>query len=187
MIGAIVLAGGRATRLGGASKGDVTVGADTMLTHVTNACQEVGIPRDNIVVVGHAQTDLTRTVEDPPHSGPAAGIGAGLAHVTGDRLFILSCDIPFIASGLPVLIDSFEGDGVCFGGVRTQYLAGLYSTSAVRARVAELQNEGGLVNLPVRAVLGALTVTVLGPNPAANDVDTWDEVECAREAAAPSD
>ncbi|WP_164519903.1 molybdenum cofactor guanylyltransferase [Flaviflexus salsibiostraticola] len=180
MIGAIVLAGGNARRLGGASKGDVVVGGQTMLTSVTDACQAAGVARDNIVVVGHAETELKRTVEDPPRSGPAAGIGAGLDHVTGDRLFILSCDIPFIASGLPTLIDSYAGDGVCFGGEKPQYLAGLYSASAVRARAEKLIEEGGLAGLPVRALLGALDVTVLGPSPAARDLDTWDEVEQAQ-------
>lgn len=183
MIGAIVLAGGNARRLGGFSKADVTIGGQTMLTLVTQACQDAGVDRDNIVVVGHGQTDLKRTVEDPPRSGPAAGIGAGLEHVSGDRLFILSCDIPFIASGLHVLVDSYTGEGVCFGGHRAQYLAGLYSADAVRRRVGELEDEGGLVGLSVRAIMEALDVTVLGPNPAARDLDTWDEVERARSQA----
>lgn len=185
MLGAIVLAGGNARRLGGFSKGDVTIGGETMLRRVTDGCQQAGVPADNIVVVGHAETELKRTVEDPPRSGPAAGIGAGLDHVDGDRLFILSCDIPFIASGLPELIESYTGEGVCFGGERTQYLAGLYSAEAVRRRVAELNSEGGLVGLPVRAIMKALDVTVLGPNRAARDLDTWEEVEEARGEAAP--
>lgn len=184
MIGAIVLAGGDARRLGGFSKGDVTVGGETMLRHVTDACQQAGVSADNIIVVGHAETDLRRTVEDPPRSGPAAGIGAGLAHVSGDRLFILSCDIPFIASGLPELIESYTGEGVCFGGEKAQYLAGLYSAEAVRRRVDELIDEGGLNGLPVRAIMKALDVTVLGPNRAARDLDTWEEVEQARGEAA---
>lgn len=180
MIGAVVLAGGNARRLGGVSKGDVVIGGTTMLQAVTDACQQAGVPADNIIVVGHAETDLRRTVEDPPRSGPAAGIAAGLPHVKGDRLFILSCDIPFIASGLPTLTSSFEGDGVCFGGDRPQYLAGLYDFTAIRNQVATLEHEGGLIGLPVRAIMKPLNINIIDESDAARDFDTWDEIESAR-------
>lgn len=182
--GAIVLAGGNARRLGGFSKGDVEINGTTMLTSVTDACQKAGVPADNIVVVGHAETELKRTVEDPPFSGPVAGIGAGLDHVDADRLFVLSCDIPFIASGLPRLIDTYQGEGVCFGGEKAQYLAGLYSSDALLNRIGLLQQEErGLIGMPVRKLMESLDVTILGEHEAARDLDTWEAVNEAREQA----
>ena len=127
------------------------------------------MPADNIVVVGHAETELKRTVEDPPFSGPVAGIGAGLDHVDADRLFVLSCDIPFIASGLPRLIDTYEGEGVCFGGEKAQHLAGLYSSDVLRNRIGLLQQGGGLIGMPVRKLMESLDVTILGEHEAARD------------------
>lgn len=179
MIGALVLAGGNARRLGGISKGDVAIGGVTMLQSVTDACQQAGVDKDNIIVVGHAETDLKKTVEDPPRSGPAAGIGAGLPHITGEQMFILSCDIPFIARGLPELIANFGGDGVCFGGERAQYLAGLYDSRAIRDQVARLESDGGLTGLPVRAIMKPLNIRILEQNDSARDLDTWDEIASA--------
>lgn len=180
-ISAIILAGGRATRLGGASKGDVSVGDKTMLEAVTDACQAVGVRPEDITVVGQARTDHRIIVEDPPKSGPAAAIGAGMRFVETEAVFLLSCDLPFIAGALPHLVANYGDDGVCFGGERTQYLAGLYRTGAVAASIGKL---GTLVNLPVRTITTDLNLRILPPHEDAADVDSWEDVTRARAQAA---
>ena len=70
--GAIVLTGGRASRLGGADKAGIAVAGRPMLETVVRAAAAVA---DAVVTVGPGGD----TCEEPPYSGPVAGIAAGLA------------------------------------------------------------------------------------------------------------
>jgi molybdopterin-guanine dinucleotide biosynthesis protein A len=82
---AVVLAGGRARRLGGVSKPDVVVGGRRLLAHVLDAVGASGPSgaASRTVVVGPPGLDVpagvVRTLEDPPDGGPVAGLSAGLA------------------------------------------------------------------------------------------------------------
>ena len=179
---AIILAGGKASRLGGVSKADVVLGNTTLLEAVSQACIDVGIDRDNIVVVGHANTSLRITLEDPPHSGPAAGIGRGLEFVQTPWVFILSCDIPLIGDGLMTLLDHLRTtddqepiDGVRFYHHRPQYLAGLYRTQAVLDRTNQ-----SLTGRPVRSLLGNLNVVEIPGDTQCSDGDTWEDISHLR-------
>ncbi|MFB2586191.1 molybdenum cofactor guanylyltransferase [Herbiconiux liukaitaii] len=121
---AIVLAGGRSTRLGGSPKALLQVDGRRLVDIAVDAAREAGARR--IVVVGPPvdlpppasplSTSAMGTVrEDPPFGGPAAGIGAGLAALdppdtdlgdsryadadadadTGGRaVLVLACDVP---------------------------------------------------------------------------------------------
>ncbi|WP_173921366.1 molybdenum cofactor guanylyltransferase [Agromyces sp. Marseille-P2726] len=77
---AIILAGGRAERLGGASKPDLVVGGRSLLSIAIDAARTVGCAR--IIVVGPSELDApgcTVVREDPPFGGPVAAVAAGLA------------------------------------------------------------------------------------------------------------
>ncbi|GAB2517932.1 molybdenum cofactor guanylyltransferase [Paramicrobacterium agarici] len=83
MNAAIILAGGRASRLGGTDKASVDVGGRMLLEHVLAAVAGCA----PIIVVGPphlAQTalrphrDVTLVREDPPFTGPVAAIAAAL-------------------------------------------------------------------------------------------------------------
>ncbi|WP_127128357.1 molybdenum cofactor guanylyltransferase [Georgenia sp. SYP-B2076] len=88
---AIVLAGGTARRLGGVSKPDVLLAGRRLLDHALAATTGAG----RVVVVAPPSVEVpagvARTLEDPPHGGPVAGIAAGLAalaamaRLDGDR------------------------------------------------------------------------------------------------------
>src|SRR5699024_3826678 len=96
-VGAIVLAGGRGSRLGGVDKAALVVGGSALLDTAL-AATEGCAPR---VVVGPADRavpdDVLRTREDPVLSGPASAVAAGMAAVaaTGtdpDWVVLLACD-----------------------------------------------------------------------------------------------
>jgi molybdopterin-guanine dinucleotide biosynthesis protein A len=103
---AVILAGGRSSRLGGAPKARLRQGAERLLdraaaaTHGAAAVVVVA-PRTTAVPAGAV---LTR--EDPPFSGPLAGLAAGLAAParTSDWVLLLACDIPGAASAVAALL-----------------------------------------------------------------------------------
>jgi molybdopterin-guanine dinucleotide biosynthesis protein A len=76
---AVILAGGRSSRLGGSPKSRLVSGGRTLLEHSLQAARGAG----TIVVVGPDPGPLQAGVltcrEEPPFAGPAAAIAAGLA------------------------------------------------------------------------------------------------------------
>lgn len=93
---AIVLAGGRASRLGGIDKPRLRVGQETLLDGVIRALTDAGCRR--IVVAGpvaeESAADHVEWVrEDPPFGGPVAGIAAALERVASPTVFVLAGDL----------------------------------------------------------------------------------------------
>lgn len=98
--GAIVLAGGRASRMGG-PKLLARIGSHTPVTRVLAACD--GAP---VVLVGPPDLAaaappgacVTIVREDPPFGGPVAGVRAGLAALPPglDVVAVLAADLPFL-------------------------------------------------------------------------------------------
>ncbi|HEX5333087.1 MAG TPA: NTP transferase domain-containing protein [Cellulomonas sp.] len=199
---ALVLAGGRARRLGGVSKPDVVVGGRRLLEHVLGAVDGPDIRR--VVVVGPpalaVPTGVTRTLEDPPDGGPVAGIAAGLAALRDGAepawVLVLACDVPRVAGAVPLLVEA-AGPGAtdgptraCDGVVlvddegRDQPLVGLYRRAALEAAVARLGAGGaagggrsGVRGASVRALVDALDlVRLVDVEHHGVDVDTWGDL-----------
>jgi len=117
---AIVLAGGRSTRMGDVDKLGLLVDGRTLLSR---ACAAVADAR-RLVVVGPAgrpglPDGIVSVQEDPPFAGPAAAMGAGLAALgaaAADVVVVLAADVPRAAEAVPVLLtalgDHPERDGV---------------------------------------------------------------------------
>ena len=111
---AVVLAGGAASRLGGADKPSVRIGGQTLLDAALAACAAAG----RTVVVGPRREvgrNVAWTREEPAGAGPAAALAAGLAALSdpgggaeagdpyvGDPyvrypyVIVLAADLPFI-------------------------------------------------------------------------------------------
>src|SRR3954467_7209728 len=92
--GAVVLAGGKARRLGGQPKPQLEVGGRSMLAAVLAAVDGA----DPRVVVGPPQPGPAgaRLVgEEPPGGGPVPALAAGLAVVGTDVVAVLAADLPF--------------------------------------------------------------------------------------------
>lgn len=180
---AIVLAGGRASRLGGAAKPLLEVGGVGLLARTVSAAREAGA--DRILVVADPVFDdhtIEWVREDPPFGGPVAAILAALPRVEADWTLVLACDLPGVERALALLpLDAPDQDGAHLTDAsgRSQWLTALYRTSALREAAASVPVAGR--DAPVRALVGALRLAaVQAPDSASRDVDTWEDLEWAR-------
>jgi len=185
---AVVLAGGKAARLGGQAKPQLQVGGRSMLETVLAAVSDAA----ERVVVGPPQpvpAGVRLVREQPPGGGPVAALRAGLPEVTTDVVALLAGDLPFLTSALVAELRArFAGDGVLVvdEGGRDQYLLGVWRTAALRSATADLRGP-----TPLRRVLAGLAVTryrpVVDPGtpPPWTDCDTPADLARARAAVAP--
>lgn len=174
---AIILAGGRGSRLGGVSKADLTVGGRRLLDVVLEA---VRYARTTVVVGQVAAPDgVLVTLEDPPGTGPAAGIVAGLEAVAQPAgwTVVLACDLPGVQAAVPRLLAATarddDLDGYCLASPEgsPQWLLGIHRTPRLRL-VA--QTYGDPRNRSVRGLLAGLRLGLLpDADDDGRDVDTW--------------
>lgn len=181
---AVVLAGGRARRLGGASKPDVLIAGRRLIDRTLEAARGA---RD-VVVVGPSSVapGMRVTIEDPPGSGPVAGLAAGLSALPGGAalVLVLACDLPGVAGAVPDLVSAVSADGAVDGALlvdvdgRRQSLAAVYRRAALDAALARLVCErGDLVDASMRRLIGGLTlVEVADLAGRGADIDTWADV-----------
>jgi len=182
---AIVLAGGRARRLGGVAKPQLTVGGRTMLETVLAAVADA----DRLVVVGPEQPVTGPVVfcrEEPPGGGPVAALAAGFAATSADTLVVLAADLPEIAPAVPLLLAALGGAGVAGTSAavlvdaagRANYLAAAWTRAGLAAALAAV---GDPVGASMRALLsGVPVVPVPDEGGWGRDCDTWDDVARAR-------
>ena len=184
---AVVLAGGKAARLGGQSKPQLRVGGRTMLATVLAAVADA----EQRIVVGPPQpvpADVRLVREQPPGGGPVTALRAGLAEVSTDVVALLACDLPFLTGAVVAELRArLTDDGVIVvdEGKRDQYLLGVWRTAPLRAAVAA---SGAPTSL--RRVMAPLTVgrhrpvAEPGTPPPWTDCDTPADLTRARAAAA---
>ena len=190
---ALILAGGRSSRLGGVPKSQLVYDGATLLALSLAASAGAGAT----VVVGPDPGALPPGVltcrEEPAFAGPAAAIGAGLACLGRSRgalraalTLILACDMPKADQAVTALraalahesrnATASEGVMAVSTDGRKQPLAGFYGTAALERAVGEMQKGGGLTGASVFALLARLDVrAVTVPAGATDDVDTWDD------------
>ena len=103
-ISAIILAGGRAARMGGVDKGLVTIQNKPFIQHVIERLK----PQVNEILINanreiaQYQTYSFPVLQDlaPGFIGPLAGFKLGLQHCKYDYLLTTPCDSPFIPNDL---------------------------------------------------------------------------------------
>ncbi|MEX8034094.1 molybdenum cofactor guanylyltransferase [Microbacterium sp. 20-116] len=177
-VDAILLAGGRASRLDGATKPMLRVGGRTLLHTAVDAVRAAGARR--VVVVAPVLDDaleVTWTREDPPFGGPVAAIVAALGDVDAEEVFVLACDLPTAGPAVALLSGPVpdNADGACLDDGRHQWLIGRYRTAALRAAASGV-SEGGR-DASMRALLGGLRVESVRADPAlTRDIDTWEDL-----------
>jgi molybdopterin-guanine dinucleotide biosynthesis protein A len=107
---AIVLCGGRSTRMG-QDKGALPVGDETMLDRIVRIVRTIA--EEVIVVSRHVQQAPAGVtiVNDPVEDlGPLAGLAAGLAASTSDLNIVVACDMPLIKPQVLQRLVSMIGD-----------------------------------------------------------------------------
>lgn len=142
---AVILAGGRGSRLGGVSKPELQLGGRSLLDAALAAAS--GAVRTVVVGDVAVPDGVLRTREDPPFGGPVAGLEAGcrlLDAVAGrDRAewtLVLAADLPDVEAAVAVLLAAEVGDrdGACLldADGRLQWLLGCYRTAVLAPRLA---------------------------------------------------
>lgn len=183
---AVVLAGGRARRLGGADKPAVLISGTSLLTRVLDAVPAAG----QLVIAGARRDietlrpDVVWCVEDPPDGGPVAGLAAALPHTTADVVLVLAADLPWIGGGIAVLVAAVPADGAALlvdADGRLNHLAAAWRRVSLRKALTEL---GDVHGASMRALLrGVPHVPVPDRDGWGADCDTWADVEAARRSA----
>lgn len=188
-VAAIIVAGGRATRLGGAVKPLLEVGGVSLLRLAVNAADDAGCAP--IVVAGPDAGDDTRVTwvrEQPAFGGPVAGIVRALDDIDADEVLVLAADLPRVGEAVPFLLETAAlaryGDGLCLADDtgRPQWLTGLYRTPALRDAADGLADRG--TGAAVRDLLADLEIAaVRAPAGVTSDIDTWEDLITARRFA----
>ncbi|MGP4033010.1 molybdenum cofactor guanylyltransferase [Pseudarthrobacter sp. 1C304] len=189
---AVILSGGRSSRLGGVPKPALMHDGATLLERALQAAGGASA----VAVVGPDPGTLPEGVlacrEDPPFTGPAAAIAAGLsalARRAQDRhrapapyTLVLACDMPRAETAVRALLETAAegppGDGLMAVSAdgRRQPLLGLYGTAVLQQQVLDADRRGALVDASVFALLARLDVREVGvPGGSTDDVDTWDD------------
>ncbi|MCQ1950683.1 NTP transferase domain-containing protein [Arthrobacter sp. zg-Y859] len=200
---AVILAGGRSTRLGGTPKALLLAGERTLLETTLAAVPDAR----NVAVAGPPELAklLGSTVpagcpgrpllvrEEPAYAGPAAAVGAAVAALAaladGNRdsgespwTMVLACDMPQVAAAVRALLAAAAVPpaesllAVDSSGTR-QPLAALYRTADLRAAVDSLAAEG-LANKPMKALLARVQWRGVDVPPTSTaDVDTWNDAQ----------
>jgi molybdopterin-guanine dinucleotide biosynthesis protein A len=185
---AVVLAGGRASRLDGTSKAGLVVEGARLLDRALAASARAR----RVVVVGPPELagalpvsdpasgyagpapGLTR--EDPPFGGPVAGLAAGLRALPDPRapwVLLLAVDVPRAARAIVLLEDAVsrapvDGAYLVRDG-RAQWLVGLYRRAALDSALDGIETDGA----PMKHLVGALRCVEV-PDRAgwSDDIDT---------------
>lgn len=174
---AVILAGGQASRLGGADKASIELGGRSLLERTLDAVLDAG----EVVVVGHqvpTERPVTFVLEDPRHGGPAAGLLTGRDSLLRrfPTLAVLAVDMPHLTSStfrrLHEAAVGHEGAVLTRDGRRQ--LAFVVETERLDAVRPDREAQHGLA---IRALLDQLDlVEVPSVGSEARDIDTWSDL-----------
>lgn len=188
---AVVLAGGRGSRLGGTDKAAIPLRGARLVDRVSSAAKRAGAGRIVVVGPGHtAAPGCTAVREDPPGSGPLAAVAAALPSIDAAWTMLLPCDLRHpdavcgaLLEALPEILPSGLAQGAePLDGIllrdehgRRQWLAGVYSTEALRRGALALGDD--LVGLPLRLLLeGARLREIEAADGITADIDTPEDL-----------
>ncbi len=188
LFSAIVLAGGRGTRLGGVDKAVLEVGGVALLERTLASVSAA----EHVVVVGPPRVlppGVQAAQEDPPGGGPVAALAAGVHQLLGhgaDVVVVLACDMPFLTSAHVARLVRAGGSSARDGAVyvddtgRRQHLAAAYRVEPLRTALADLDTAE---NASMRVLAKRLTLVEIRADPESTlDCDTWDDVARSRDA-----
>ncbi|MGO1183628.1 MAG: molybdenum cofactor guanylyltransferase [Micrococcaceae bacterium] len=208
---AVILAGGRGSRLGGVDKASLRIDGERLVDRAAAAARAQGA--GHVVVVGPEHTRAPGSLvvrENPPHSGPLAALATALPHVSAEWTLLLSCDLEHpdtvcrtLSETLRPPADGIDDDARSDSGADDtdgfvlrdddgypQWLAGLYRTAALRRGVQALTaRTTTLADLSLRRLFraGELRLTEIpAPSTDTADIDEPDDLIRARAVVDPS-
>ena len=186
-VGAVVLAGGSAARMGGVDKAAIELDGTTLLERALAATMTAF----EVVVVGE-QVPTTRpvtwTMEDPRGGGPAAGLLTALGRFLRppELVQVLAVDMPNVGPGTfsrlaePLAGTTYDGAVLVDEGGRRQSLCAVYRRRALVG--AAPRDAGAWQGLPVHRLLEPLRLLeVAARGDESRDVDTWAALRDLRE------
>jgi molybdopterin-guanine dinucleotide biosynthesis protein A len=175
---AVVLAGGRGTRLDGVDKAGIEVGGRTLLEWALDAV----VDAREVVVVGEqvpTERPVTFTRESPRYGGPAAGLLSGL-----DALLRLPAYVAVVAVDMPRITTATlgrlteaaaRGDGaVLVGPDGRRQLAVVLASGRVQEIRPDPEHQHDLALWRLLAPLDLVEVPSVGDEH--RDVDTWTDL-----------
>ena len=150
-ITAVILAGGRARRMGGVDKGLTMFQGKPMIEHVITALE----PQvDGLIISANRNLERYREYGFPviadiagDYAGPLAGIASGMRATANPCILSVPCDVPFVpatlAATLSRTLDEHGADiSVAHDGVRMQQLCALLRCTLLPALLAYLHAGG---------------------------------------------
>jgi molybdopterin-guanine dinucleotide biosynthesis protein A len=185
---AIILAGGRGSRLGGIDKPALEFEGRTLLDI---AIQAAAGSATTVVVGPGAHPGVTTVREEPPWGGPAAALAAGMSALSSGlhgavpgghaEVLVLAADHPRVDEAVRRLsgVELGSSDGVVArdAGGRRQPLLARYRTDPLQGAIDSMLTERGtLAGASLRSLLAGLDLleTAL-PDELCADIDTPDD------------
>lgn len=180
---AIILAGGRASRLDGADKAGIEIGGRTLLDWALDGV----IDAREVVVVGDqvpTERPVTFTREDPRYGGPVAGLLTGLDALASlpRRVGVIGVDMPYVHHGtwrrLLAGAAAGSGDGAMLVGPDGRWQLALVLDTARLQEVRPSYEEQH--DYPLKRLLAPLVLaSVTAEGREHQDIDTWADLRDA--------
>lgn len=181
---AIVLAGGKASRMGGVDKPALVVGGRRMLDTALDAVADC----ECTVVVGPYRDDLPQHIvqvqESPSGAGPVAAVAAGFAALDSnpeDVIVVIASDLPFVCAETVRTLAERGSGGAAFAvdaDDHVQFLFSAWSSSVLGAQLNALDSHA---NQPMKFLVPEHYARV--PVTDGIDCDTRSDLEEARAAS----
>lgn len=164
---AVVLTGGRSSRMGGRHKPGLLLEGRSIIDR-TVATIWSAAPAAEVVIAGsdagmspNLRENVTVVREEPPFSGPVAGVAAALEAIPPSNgvVLLLGGDMPFLSAATVtrLLTTALAGAPVasCFDSTgHLQYLCSAWQQEVLRAQLEQIGEPSGV---PLRALFDGLT------------------------------
>ena len=197
---ALILAGGRGSRLEGVDKAALLLENERLVDRVIAATRRAGVSQ--VVIVGPtdagAHADLV-VREEPPFSGPLAAVGRGIEEIEAPWVMLLACDLQHPDQVVDQLLSALlnvsksQQSGVSHQKIQgvvlsdesgnRQWLASCINTAVLRdALDSVLREKGSLDGGSLAAVFGHIEFFSAVAHPGSTqDIDTPEQLAHAQQ------
>jgi molybdopterin-guanine dinucleotide biosynthesis protein A len=175
----VVLAGGRASRMGGVDKLAIPVDGRSSLDRLLAAAPD----RTRVIAVGPTRRTRRPVIwcrEVPAGGGPLAAVAAALPLTSAGTVLVAAGDMPRLGEAFDSLVAALHAHPdadvatLCDDAGMRQPLAAAYRRAALARRLDCLGDPAGR---PARLLLNDMVVLDVTGGTATGDCDTWADVE----------